>query len=123
VPSTNRLWKISQHTKPNANSIPSANSSQNQRANRARARSAMPTTIGATHPATPRSGLGKPKTLPCQDSRFAEHCTSELKSHEAIAFGSSSLCRRSIVSVNAAHQPMTPAITSHTASTVGRVWV
>ena len=123
VPSTKMLWPISQITKTNANVRPASKSHQNQRAKRAPARIAKPTTIGATHPASPRIGLGKPNTRPCQDSRFAVHCTSGLKSHDAIASGSASRCSRSIVSENAAHHPIAPATISQTAITVGRVWV
>ena len=89
---------------------PSSKSHQNQRANRAPARIATPTTIGATQPVRPRIGLGNPKTLPCQDRGSREHCTSGLKSHERVASGSARRWNRSIVSENAAHQPMTPAM-------------
>ena len=68
----------------------------------------MPTTIGATQPAIPRIGFGKPNTLPCHESRFALHCTSTLRSHDAIASGFARACSFSIVSEKAAHQPTTP---------------
>ena len=117
------LWLMSQMTKPNANAMPAQKHHQNQRANRALARIAIPTTIGATHPASPRIGFGKPNTLPCQESRLALHWTSPEKSHDAIASGFASECSFSTVSENAAHQPITPAITSHAARPVGRAWV
>jgi hypothetical protein len=64
VPRKKMLWVISQITNPKANVTPAKNVSQNQRAKRAPARTAIPTTIGAIHPVRPRMGLGKPKTLP-----------------------------------------------------------
>ena len=82
----------------------------------------MPTTIGATQPARPRIGFGNPNTAPCQDSRFLVHCTSGEKSQDATEPGFSSRFSRSIVSANAAHQPIAPAMTSHTARPVGREW-
>ena len=116
------LCPISQSTKPKANVMPAAKASQNQRANRAPARIAMPTTIDATQPVRPRIGFGKPNTLPCHESRFLVHCTSGLKSHDAgPASGFARAWNFSVVSAKAAIQPMTPAITSHTARTVGRL--
>ena len=123
VPSTKMLCPISQMTKANARATPASNSHQNHRAKRAPARIATPTTIGATQPVSPRIGLGKPNTLPCQDSRFLPHWTSGLMSQPRIASGFSSRCSRSIVSENAAHHPIAPAMMSHTARAVGRVRV
>ncbi len=54
-------------------------------------------------------GLGKPKTLPCQESRFVVHWTRMLKSHDALEPGLASAWNFSSVSGNAAHQPITPA--------------
>src|SRR6478752_10154300 len=121
VPSTKMLWLMSQMTKPNAKAMPAQKTIQNQRANRAPARIAMPTTMGAIHPVSPRIGLGKPNTLPCAESRFLVHCTRGLKSHEAASPGFISAWNFSIVSEKAAHHPTTPAMTSQTAIAVGRV--
>ena len=122
VPSEKMLWPISHSTNAKANVTPAAKASQNQRANRAPARIAMPTTIGATQPVSPRIGFGKPNTLPCHESRFFVHCTSGLKSHDAGPEpGFARAWNFSVVRANAANQPIAPAITSHTARTVGRL--
>ena len=115
------LCPMSHSTNPNANVIPAAKASQNQRANRAPASTAIPTTIGATHPVRPMIGFGNPKTLPCHEPRFAVHCTMMLKSHEAgPESGFCSAWNFSTVSANAAPHPMTPAMMSQTARAFGR---
>jgi len=114
------LCVISQITKPKAKVMPAKKVIQNHRAKRAPARTAIPTTIGAIHPVRPRMGLGKPKTLPWAESRFALHCTTTLKSHEAGAVDPAALSNFSNVRANAAIQPITPAITSQMARILGR---
>ena len=69
------------------------------------------------------SGSGSRTRCPARTRDSRVHCTSGLKSHDAMASGSASRCSRSIVSENAAHQPITPAMMSQTAMTVGRVCV
>src|SRR6478735_10505860 len=120
VPRMKMLWLMSQITKPNAKAMPAQKAIQNQRAKRAPARIAMPTTMGATQPVSPRIGLGKPNTLPCAESRFFVHCTRGLKSHEAASPEFMRAWNFSIVSEKAAHHPTTPAMTSQTAIAVGR---
>ncbi len=72
-------------------------------------------------------GLGKPKTLPCHESRFFVHCTSTLKSQPAAVPGFISPWIFSRVSWKAAHHPITPATMSQIESATGRwargLWV
>ncbi len=112
---TNTLWVNSHVTKTQPANVPTANSVQNHRANRAPARSAMPITIGTTNAATPMSGLGKPNSEPCGDSMTVAQEMNGFTSHESDAPGFSSRCSRSSTSTNAPIQPTTPVTTSRTA--------
>ena len=75
----------------------------------------------AVQPAMPRMGLGKPRSEPCQDSRFLLHPTSTLMLQDNCACGFASTANLSSVSWNAAQKPMRPATMSEMARTVGRL--
>ena len=68
------LWKASQKTNPMPNVRPALKVQRNQAGNRAPASNDTPTNTGAGNIISPRSGFGKPNTLPCHDWMFFPHC-------------------------------------------------
>ena len=65
-----------------------------------------PTAIVAVQPARPRSGFGKPSSDPCHEFRFLVHPTSRLKLQDSWAWALASRWNLSMVSRNAAQNPM-----------------
>src|SRR5665647_1763694 len=118
--STKMLWLISQITSAIAPAVPMLKPIHNQRANRAPARMAAPIVITTLQAAMPMSALGKLKMEPCQEARLVPHPNSTLKLQDSWAFGSWSRWILSIVSVNAAAKPITPAMIRKMARAVGR---
>ncbi|KQR38131.1 hypothetical protein ASF80_00835 [Microbacterium sp. Leaf159] len=76
---------------------------------------ATPTTSGAIHPESPKSGFGNPNTSPCHEPRFLLHWMNGLTSQASASVGFSSSTNFSTVSWKAANQPTTLAMISQTA--------
>jgi hypothetical protein len=112
---TKTLCVKSHVTKSHPPNVPTAKRVQNQRAKRAPASSAIPSTTGTTKAATPMSGFGNPSSDPCGDSMTVAQEMNGLMSHESDAPGFSSRFSRSRTRTNDPIHPTTPVTRSRRA--------
>src|SRR5690554_1045024 len=88
VPSTKTLWLMNQTTNASAPSTATLKVIQNHRARLTPTNTRHPTVTMAAQETNPTNGLGKPRTEPCQDSRFVPHWTSRLTLQFSSVLGS-----------------------------------
>ncbi len=113
------LWLNNQITNAKPRVTPTENNCQNHLANRAPARMAKPTRIGAKNAASPIRGFGNPRILACSVSITDLQEINGLTSQLSTASGFEATLIRSSVSTNAAAQPTVPLIISSKARDLG----